>query len=79
MRAKESSRYRLALPAERISGIMERARRRSVVMVLTIRGEDSEEDSLVVKDRSPAKGILKQALAQKRVEVDDDESASDDF
>ncbi|KAE9381238.1 hypothetical protein N431DRAFT_424827 [Stipitochalara longipes BDJ] len=46
-------------------------------VVLT--GEESEEDSLFVKDRSPAKGILKQALAQKRGEVIDDDSASDDF
>ena len=41
--------------------------------------EESEEDSLFVKDRSPVKGILKETPAQKRGEVIDDESASDDF
>lgn len=42
-------------------------------------GEDSDEDSLFVKDRSTVKGTLKKPPVQKRGEVIDDASASDDF
>lgn len=41
--------------------------------------EDSDPDSLFVKDRSPAKGILKKPPVQKRGGVIDIESASDEF
>ena len=41
--------------------------------------EDSDDDSLFIKDRAPVKDILKQAPVQKRGEVIDDDSASDEF
>ncbi len=41
--------------------------------------EDSEDDSLFIRDRAPVKDIMKQAPVQKRGGVIDDGSASDEF
>jgi hypothetical protein len=46
---------------------------------IDLTGDDSDPDSLFVKDRSQLKGILKKAPVQKRGEIIDDASASDEF
>ena len=46
---------------------------------IDLTGDDSDPDSLFVKDRSQLKGILKKAPVPKRGEVIDDASASDEF